>query len=1516
MMNMKKMLALLLAAVLVLGMFPMGAMAEDTATVPETTAATVPETTAAAVVPETTPVVLTSLEPELCECGLAKDHEGDCKTAEPEYCECGLEKGHEGDCKTAEPEYCECGLEKGHEGECKTAEPEYCECGLEKGHEGECQKAEPEYCECGLTKGHEGECQKCDCGLVKNHEGDCQKAEPETKEVTVNNTYKGTTVEITGEMPENVELTLDKADVPASLMENSSIEEAHVAFSLDISLQTPAEKKEGNGLSVSKGTSAIAGMFKALAGNAEPEAEEWQPEEEKPVTVTMDVAGCEDGNIIAVFHEDDDGEVEMVGTYPVKDGKITFEAKGFSTYTGVVVYYEFMHNENKHSWYTAEVGTKIDIADILTALEIPYASYPSEANGYGYAFLSIPDVGSSKVRSDSGYTVEDGQVYLNPYANTSVDTSYLGVVALTFPGTPSMTFSISFRSNLSAESIKGPNNTLCILYDKDGKFYLYDEERDDYLTGELPYQTIQEAIDGGFGISAYPQANFYYQRVKILINKTYVADWEGSNGTYENWDYIAPDGKAHSSFSATIQRKSGFEGTMISVQSKLDRPLYVGPGITIDNKSPEGKNLIAIETVNTTTNGKNNSGLIILHGSQLIDSAALADGGSKYRGVGIYVHSTIHTDPEKVTELIENEGGVVELDTGCRIAGFADGILQEYGVTRLKNRDAGTTSNISVDDNIRTITLYRHNYIGKWDTFGSIPNLKIYLNDVTEWQSGDIILGSGYYWDRDGNHNSADNNLAADLHWSPVKETDNGHITFMNSEQLTTAMGIAYYNPFPTEAGYEGQDLNPSDLPISDPYPVLRFQKQSVYNVQLKKWYFTLGEAAADAALADGHEIVFYDSTSESGTIILNHNVTIRSSYAGELSCGADNKMVEDNRAGSDCTAKWNRTSGSGISIQYGATVTFEGTDASRGNANQCGTLTLDANGKGRVIEMWGGTTMNMEQGITLTNGAANGHGGAIYNVNGTVNITGGTISNNSATVSGDGIYQDGTFNLSGNPVFSGHADEDVYLTATATSDTDSNTSFKVITKAGDFTFTNVMKVTLGNSNSNLYDGRNVVESGAETGDKEILESDLKLFDVTNDNVGIPDPENMESFAFIYEDEDLSKGPNTGRDVLELDIVKKIHRGNLKIEKVLDKEDKNDIAKEAAFTFQVTLPDEEAHNFKTYQMVNNVQTEVTGTGKSGTVKNGGILSIEAGHFVIIEGVTVGNFEVEETGLDTENFKTPKWGTTEGYSVEGTIVKNDTVHVTCTNTKLAKTATLELTKTIVKAYAGDEYPTGDYTFTIDFGGSGASTKTATYTIDGGEEKTLTDGETITLSLNKDKLQSTAVFTMPVGDYTITEANPGSKFGDPTWTGATVDANNKLKVTGVLFANETDAVICQNNYLKQVGDLVITKTVTGTVPDAPSFVFKVEGNGVDMNVTITMSGAGTESITIRDLPLGTYTVTEVTGWSERYDVQGSETQSNIVVTANTPGSAAFTNARNSKWLTWDTHRKNLFDGDLNN
>ena len=110
-------------------------------------------------IPET-PAIVNEEPKEFCECGLVKDHEGECQKAAEELCECGLAKGHEGECQKAAEELCECGLAKDHEGECQKAAEELCECGLAKGHEGDCQKAAEELCECGLAKDHEGDCQK------------------------------------------------------------------------------------------------------------------------------------------------------------------------------------------------------------------------------------------------------------------------------------------------------------------------------------------------------------------------------------------------------------------------------------------------------------------------------------------------------------------------------------------------------------------------------------------------------------------------------------------------------------------------------------------------------------------------------------------------------------------------------------------------------------------------------------------------------------------------------------------------------------------------------------------------------------------------------------------------------------------------------------------------------------------------------------------------------------------------------------------------------------------------------------------------------------------------------------------------------------------------------------------------------------------------------------------------------------------------------------------------------------
>ena len=72
-----------------------------------------------------------------------------------------------------------------------------------------------------------------------------------------------------------------------------------------------------------------------------------------------------------------------------------------------------------------------------------------------------------------------------------------------------------------------------------------------------------------------------------------------------------------------------------------------------------------------------------------------------------------------------------------------------------------------------------------------------------------------------------------------------------------------------------------------------------------------------------------------------------------------------------------------------------------------------------------------------------------------------------------------------------------------------------------------------------------------------------------------------------------------------------------------------------------------------------------------------------------------------------------------------------------------------------------------------------------------------------------------------------------------------------------------------------DLTITKTVEGEVLDNQTFVFTVQRNdSTDAPIEVVIKGANSK--TIKGLPSGTYTVTEKTDWSWRYNAEGGNQQ----------------------------------------
>ena len=107
----------------------------------------------------------------------------------------------------------------------------------------------------------------------------------------------------------------------------------------------------------------------------------------------------------------------------------------------------------------------------------------------------------------------------------------------------------------------------------------------------------------------------------------------------------------------------------------------------------------------------------------------------------------------------------------------------------------------------------------------------------------------------------------------------------------------------------------------------------------------------------------------------------------------------------------------------------------------------------------------------------------------------------------------------------------------------------------------------------------------------------------------------------------------------------------------------------------------------------------------------------------------------------------------------------------------------------------------------------------------------------------------------------------------------------------------------------GDLKITKKGCDEALDLnQSFVFKVKGIDNDIELDIVIHG--NNSVTIKDLPAGKYTVTEDTAWSWRYTPKGNDNDKEATVAGgDTPTEVTFDNRRDKdKWLDGNTYCDN--------
>ena len=161
-----------------------------------------------------------------------------------------------------------------------------------------------------------------------------------------------------------------------------------------------------------------------------------------------------------------------------------------------------------------------------------------------------------------------------------------------------------------------------------------------------------------------------------------------------------------------------------------------------------------------------------------------------------------------------------------------------------------------------------------------------------------------------------------------------------------------------------------------------------------------------------------------------------------------------------------------------------------------------------------------------------------------------------------------------------------------------------------------------------------------------------------------------------------------------------------------------------------------------------------------------------------------------------------------------------------------------------------------------------------------------------------------YTNVYGTYGFTAAN----FDGYVYYGYIIDGNDQIK--DIETVSITTVEPARNpklwfGYYKGKTKLRISKTGTDSIDENQSFLFRVEGNGTDLTVSLKGDGA----VIIKDLPAGKYTVTEITDWSFRYTPEASVQE--VTTTPANMEEVLFVNRRTTgKWLGGESWLRNIF------
>ena len=136
----------------------------------------------------------------------------------------------------------------------------------------------------------------------------------------------------------------------------------------------------------------------------------------------------------------------------------------------------------------------------------------------------------------------------------------------------------------------------------------------------------------------------------------------------------------------------------------------------------------------------------------------------------------------------------------------------------------------------------------------------------------------------------------------------------------------------------------------------------------------------------------------------------------------------------------------------------------------------------------------------------------------------------------------------------------------------------------------------------------------------------------------------------------------------------------------------------------------------------------------------------------------------------------------------------------------------------------------------------------------------------------------------------------KIGNQDITGAVVFEHEKCSFSNCKYTDD-----CGYQFYVHINvfDLTIEKKAANgsTIDPNQTFVFKVKNNGTGKTMEVVITGPGEQ--TIKNLPMGSYTITEDTGWSWKY----TPTKDSQTITVNeTSATVTFENEnKGTNWLT---------------